>query len=130
LTHSFRPEQVRFNLRQLCIVVHCAVQAFVNRQFLTDYCEHVLPTKFAAADYAALLRRFVERLAANAYSATVTTEIIRGLVVPVLKQVADRGLLQEALPLDLLDGMFETIGQLQAPTRLQRLLTNVRSPLA
>lgn len=103
-----------------------AVQAFVSAQFLTDYCADVLPSRFAPADYSVLLRTFLERLTSHSYSALVTTAIIRSLIVPTLTALADRGELEVALPQELLDSLLACIGDLQAPQRLQCLLTNVR----
>jgi hypothetical protein len=104
-------------------------QVFINKQFLTDYCMHQLPTRFTAASYTALLSCFIDNLGKEVHSSNVVTEIIHAMVIPLTQEASKQGTLQDILVPALLDNIFETISNLQSPAKLQRVMSNVCSSI-
>ena len=92
--------------------------------FLLHYCTSTLPQRFDAPAYSALLAAYVQQL--PSYSPTVSTELSRSLLVPLLKQLADRDILQDVMEPKLLDALFKAIEELQTSVRMQSMMSNVR----
>ena len=97
-----------------------------NTLFLTKYCSEDLMQNFSVQQRSELIKYFMSELLTEKWSAQVMTETMCHVIIPMLKDAEKKQEIQELLPDELLDDLFETICKQQSNKYIQQHLSCVR----
>lgn len=103
----------------------CSLQV-ANTLFLTKYCSEDLMQTFSVQQRSELVKYFMSELLTEKWPAQVMTETMCYVIIPTLKDAEKKQEMQELLPEELLDLVFDTICKQQRPQAISQYLSCVR----